>query len=81
MSADIQPGDHFVTSGIDGIYPPGLPVAVVTKVERNAAYPFAKIACAPSAGVDKHRQVLVVSAAAPPPPRRPPAEESPHGKR
>jgi rod shape-determining protein MreC len=81
MSADIQPGDHFVTSGIDGIYPPGLPVAVVTKVERNAAYPFAKIACAPSAGVDKHRQVLVVSTAAPPPPRRPPAEESPHGKR
>jgi rod shape-determining protein MreC len=84
ISSDVQPGDQFVTSGIDGIYPPGLPVAVVTKVERNAAYPFAKISCAPSAGVDKHRQVLVISTVAPPKPPVPPPpsiDEEPRGKR
>ncbi len=81
ISADVRPGDQFVTSGLDGIYPPGLPVAVVTNVERNAAYPFARISCAPSAGVDKHRQVLVIASLAPPPPPRPPAEEAPRAKR
>lgn len=71
ISADVQPGDQFVTSGIDGVYPPGLPVATVSKVERNSAYPFAKISCAPSAGVDKHRQVLVIATVAPPKPPAP----------
>jgi rod shape-determining protein MreC len=70
-----------VTSGIDGIYPPGLPVAVVAKVERNAAYPFAKISCAPSAGVDKNRQVLVISVAAPAKPPKPQPEEAPRDER
>ena len=80
ISADVQTGDQFVTSGIDGVYPPGLPVAVVTKVERNAAYPFAKISCAPSAGVDKQRQVLVISSAAPTLPPKPASENEPHAK-
>ena len=84
FSADIQPGDQLVTSGIDGIYPPGLPVAVVTKVERNAAYLFAKIACTPSAGPDRHRQILILSTAqsesTPPRPPEQPSKES-HGKR
>lgn len=81
ISADVQPGDQFVTSGLDGIYPPGLPVAVVSKVERNAAYPFAKISCTPSAGVDKHRQLLVIASLAPPAPPRPQPEETPRAKR
>ena len=50
VNADIQNGDVLVTSGIDGIYPPGLPVAVVSNIERNAAYPFARITCTPAAG-------------------------------
>jgi len=80
ISSDIQPGDQFVTSGIDGIYPPGLPVAVVAKIERNAAYPFAKISCMPSAGVDRYRQVLVISTLAPPPPAKPQASEESRAK-
>ena len=60
-NADIQSGDLLVTSGIDGIYPPGLPVAKVAKVERDAAYAFAKISCNPAAGIDRHRQVLLLS--------------------
>lgn len=62
VSADLQPGDQLVTSGIDGVYPAGLPVALVSKVERNAAYPFAKISCTPLTGTDKHRQVLILTA-------------------
>ncbi len=57
-NADVQNGDTLVTSGIDGVYPAGLPVAVVTKIERNAA--FAKITCTPSAGVNRHKQVLIL---------------------
>jgi rod shape-determining protein MreC len=46
---------------LDGVYPPGIPVAKVTKVERNPAYPFAQIECMPIAGVDNHRQLLILS--------------------
>ena len=71
VNADLQNGDQLVTSGIDGIYPPGLPVAVVSKIERNAAFPFAKISCQPSAGMDRQRQVLILNTelASPIPPR------------
>jgi rod shape-determining protein MreC len=61
VNADVQVGDELVTSGIDGIYPAGLPVAKVSKVERNPVYPFAQITCLPLAGVDSHRYLLVLS--------------------
>lgn len=61
ISSDIQVGDVLVTSGIDGIYPPGLPVAKVIQIERDPAYPFAQILCSPLAGVDKQRQVMIIS--------------------
>jgi len=60
-NADIQAEDVLVTSGIDATYPPGLPVARVTRIERDAAYSFAKITCAPTAGTDRNRQVLVLA--------------------
>jgi len=67
-NADIRNGDTLVTSGIDGTYPPGLPVATVARIERDAAYAFAKISLTPTAGTDRYRQVLVLSAEAKPPP-------------
>ncbi len=60
LTADFQSGDQLVTSGIDGLYPPGLPVAEVTRVERNTAYLFASIDCKPLAGVNAGAQVLVL---------------------
>ena len=60
-NADVQADDLLVTSGIDGTYPRGLPVARVSRVERDAAYSFAKITCIPAAGTDQNRQVLVLS--------------------
>jgi rod shape-determining protein MreC len=86
VSADIQNGDLFVTSGIDGTYPAGLVVARVTAVEKNAAYMFAKITARPAAGVDNHRFVRIVTAQRPAPPPdaraedKRPARERPAGK-
>ncbi|MBW8076978.1 MAG: rod shape-determining protein MreC [Gallionella sp.] len=61
ISADLVEGDVLVTSGIDGIYPAGIPVAKVTRIERDAAYPFARVTCLPVGGVDKHRHLLILS--------------------
>lgn len=74
LNADFQNGDRLVTSGIDGVYPPGLPVAEVTDVERNSAYLFARIRCKPLAGVNNHGQILVVRKEGDAPER--PAEEA-----
>jgi len=59
-NAEILAGDRLVTSGLDGTYPPGLPVATVTGVERDAAYAFARIVCQPAAGVERGRYVIVL---------------------
>ena len=74
-NADIQQGDVLVTSGIDGTYPPGLPVATVTRIERDSAYAFARITLAPTAGTERYRQVLVLAKGDHPPP--PPQTETP----
>lgn len=60
-SADIQNGDLFVTSGIDGLYPPGLAVATISSVEKSAAFPFARITGTPASGADSHRFVMVLN--------------------
>jgi rod shape-determining protein MreC len=59
-NADVQNGDILVTSGLDGVFLPGLPVATVTRVERDNVYAFARILCAPAGGVGKHGLVLVL---------------------
>lgn len=80
VSADIKEGDMLVTSGIDGTYPPGLPVAKVIRIERDPAYPFARILCSPVAGVDKQRQLLILSGLAKLPERPEATTETPGGK-
>lgn len=66
MSADVdvQSGDLLVTSGLDGTYPPGLPVGNVVRVERDASYTFARVLAQPVAGVERGRYALVLSAGA-----------------
>lgn len=72
-SADLQQGDLLVTSGLDGTYPPGLPVAKIVQIERKADTAFSRVYCEPVAGVRSHRQLLVVRYEANLPPR--PADE------
>lgn len=61
INIDIQPGDLLVTSGIGGVYPPGIPVAVVEKIEHSPSDDFSRIVSNPVAGVDRNRQVLILS--------------------
>lgn len=60
VNADIQAGDTFVTSGIDGLYPAGFPVANVSAIDRSATNAFARIDCTPVAGVNRGSLVLLV---------------------
>ena len=59
-NADVQVGDQLNTSGVDGVYPPGLAVARVAAVERRAESGFARILLAPNAAADGVRHVLVL---------------------
>lgn len=61
VNTDIQQGDLLVTSGIGGVYPPGIPVATVLRIERDPTDDFAQIISTPVAGVDRNRQVLILS--------------------
>lgn len=84
-NAEVQPGDILVTSGLDGVYLPGLPVAKVVKIDRDNSYSFARITCTPLAGVERHGLVLVLGdrAALPPQPDDMPtsADQPSRGKR
>ena len=59
-NADVQVGDVLTTSGVDGVYPPGLAVATVARVDRRADAGFARILLAPAAGMDNVRYLLVL---------------------
>ncbi len=68
-NTDVQVGDILVTSGLDGVYLPGLPVAKVVKIDRDSAYSFARITCVPLAGVERHGLALVLNGRAELPPQ------------
>ena len=59
-NADIEVGDLLSTSGVDGIYPAGVMVGKVTKVERRAETAFARILCEPLGHVQGARHVMVL---------------------
>ncbi|MDR7270551.1 rod shape-determining protein MreC [Pelomonas saccharophila] len=59
-NADVKVGDLMMTSGLDGVYPPGLPVAKVSVVERRGDSSFAQVLLAPIAQPDSARHVLVL---------------------
>jgi rod shape-determining protein MreC len=69
ISADVQVGDELVTSGLDGVYPEGLPVAKVLRVDKQADTAFSRVVCAPVATVRGAHQVLVLHYVSQVPPR------------
>jgi rod shape-determining protein MreC len=75
-NADVQAGDLLTTSGVDGVYPPGLPVARVEKVERRADSAFARIYCSPQALVDGARHVMVLKPTSAEIPARPAPDDA-----
>ncbi len=75
-SSDVKPNDVLVTSGLDGVYPPGLPVGRVARLEApGTSSIFGRVLVSPSAAVDRQRLMLVLlvdrSALPPPPPSLP----------
>lgn len=82
-NVDVRKDDLLATSGLDGVFPVGLPVARVLSVERNAAYQFARILCTPLGGTERNRHVLILLTARPTqrPADEPPSVTSTRGKR
>ncbi|HEV3105844.1 MAG TPA: rod shape-determining protein MreC [Trinickia sp.] len=78
-SADLVAGDELVTSGLDGVYPQGLPVAKVVRVDKQADTAFARVVCVPVAAVRGARAVLVIhyQSNVPPRPEEPVAASQP----
>ncbi len=84
LNADVQEGDLVVTSGLDGVFLPGFPVARVERVERDNAYSFARIVCAPLAGVENFNEVMILAPRkeiAPPPEPETMVEGAPEEKK
>jgi rod shape-determining protein MreC len=63
MHVDVKPGDILVTSGIDTVYPLGIPVARVLRIEPPRQTPFAKVVCEPIGEIGQHRHVLILNRA------------------
>jgi rod shape-determining protein MreC len=81
LQADYEDGDELVTSGIDGVYPPGLPVAKVTGIERSVEQIFARITCVPLGGVAHYNQLLIVNGTPSLPPRPVESQKAPRSKK
>ena len=60
-NADVQVGDLLTTSGVDALYPPGLPVAQVERVERRSDSAFARVYCKPMAQTSATAHVMVLT--------------------
>lgn len=60
VASDLEVGDILLTSGVDGIYPPGFAVAVITKIERNVDQNASNVFCSPIAEVSRHLQALAL---------------------
>ena len=57
-NADIEPGDLLVTSGLDGVFPAGYPVARIPP--RKEGQPVLQGGAVPMARLDHNRELLVV---------------------
>ena len=60
-SADLKVGDELTTSGVDGVYPPGMAVGKVRMVNQRTNSAFANIVVDPVANTQGAMQVLVLT--------------------
>ena len=59
VESDLQEGDLLLSTGMGGVFPPGYPVAQVSRVKR-AGSTFALVEARPTARLDQAREVLLV---------------------
>ena len=60
VSAELKEGDLLVTSGIDSIYPAGIPIAKVAHADRNSGTPYYRTELTPAANLSSSSYVLVI---------------------
>lgn len=60
-SSDVQVGDLLVSSGLEGRFPKGYPVARVVKVERSRSSTFLSVYAQPEAHIQQASHVLLLS--------------------
>jgi len=60
INAEVEVGDVLVTSGLDGLYPSGLPVPKINRVERAGSGQFPRITSTPVAPIGTLQHVLVI---------------------
>jgi rod shape-determining protein MreC len=65
-NVEIESGDAVQTSGLDGVYPAGLPVGTVTRIDRDSKDQFARVIVKPAAGLSRSRLLLVLMTEPPP---------------
>jgi len=66
LTSTIEPGEILVTSGMDGVYPKGLPVARVTRVKREEGTLFMDVQAEPLVDIPRLEEVLLLKRAAKP---------------
>ncbi len=59
-NADIMVDDLLVTSGLGCVFPPGYPAGRIVEIKTDPSLPFAQIIVAPTAQLDRNREVLLI---------------------
>ena len=73
-SADLREGDLLTTSGLDALYPPGLPVGRIERIERGGDNDFVKVLVAPTAEIQNNHLLVILQVDTSAIPPAPPAE-------
>lgn len=76
-TSEIRVNDVLVTSGLDNVFPGGLPVGRIKTVSRGAEQSFSRVLIEPMGRVDQTKALLVLlidKSALPPPPPEPTVE-------
>ena len=73
-SADLREGDLLTTSGLDALYPPGLPVGRIERIERGGDNDFVKVLIAPTAEIQNNHLLVVLQVDTSAIPPAPPVE-------
>jgi rod shape-determining protein MreC len=76
ISGDLRIGDHVVTSGLGGRFPPGFPVGTVSELRPDESRAFLVGELKPAAQLDRGRDVLLLRRVISAPPKATPASAS-----
>ena len=57
---DVENGESVVTTGLDGVYPKGLSIGTVERIDRDPNTPFSEIVIKPTAHLNSLSHVIVL---------------------